>query len=106
MLEALELPAQQHAFGDRPYICRTRLPVEERLLSDHASCTNARKRGHAETVKARDADFERAFGDKVERAIVNRIAAMHGGKVKLLAREGAGLRARVELPAHAYRSES
>ncbi len=31
-------------------------------------------------------------------AIVERIAHMHGGRVKLLAREGGGLRARVELP--------
>ena len=31
-------------------------------------------------------------------AIVDRIARMHGGIVKLLAREGGGLRARVELP--------
>jgi two-component system osmolarity sensor histidine kinase EnvZ len=34
-------------------------------------------------------------------AIVDRIANMHGGKVKLLPRDGGGLRARVELPAHA-----
>jgi two-component system osmolarity sensor histidine kinase EnvZ len=34
-------------------------------------------------------------------AIVDRIAGMHGGKVKLLPRDGGGLRARVELPAHA-----
>jgi two-component system osmolarity sensor histidine kinase EnvZ len=34
-------------------------------------------------------------------AIVDRIAGMHGGRVKLLAREGGGLRARVELPTHA-----
>lgn len=31
-------------------------------------------------------------------AIVDRIARMHGGQVRLLAREGRGLRARVELP--------
>ena len=31
-------------------------------------------------------------------AIVSRIAAMHGGAVKLLAREGGGLRARIEIP--------
>jgi two-component system osmolarity sensor histidine kinase EnvZ len=31
-------------------------------------------------------------------AIVDRIARMHGGEVKLLPREGGGLRARVELP--------
>ncbi|MGH8679164.1 MAG: ATP-binding protein, partial [Burkholderiales bacterium] len=31
-------------------------------------------------------------------AIVERAARMHGGKVKLLAREGGGLEARVELP--------
>ena len=31
-------------------------------------------------------------------AIVDRIARLHGGEVKLLAREGGGLRARVELP--------
>ncbi|MCC7483514.1 MAG: HAMP domain-containing protein [Burkholderiales bacterium] len=31
-------------------------------------------------------------------AIVERIARMHGGEVRLLAREGGGLRARVELP--------
>jgi two-component system osmolarity sensor histidine kinase EnvZ len=31
-------------------------------------------------------------------AIVDRIARMHGGQVRLLAREGGGLRARVELP--------
>jgi two-component system osmolarity sensor histidine kinase EnvZ len=31
-------------------------------------------------------------------AIVDRIAGMHGGAVKLLPREGGGLRARVELP--------
>jgi two-component system osmolarity sensor histidine kinase EnvZ len=31
-------------------------------------------------------------------AIVDRIARMHGGSVKLLLREGGGLRARVELP--------
>jgi len=31
-------------------------------------------------------------------AIVDRIARMHGGSVKLLARDGGGLRARVELP--------
>ncbi len=31
-------------------------------------------------------------------AIVDRIARMHGGKVKLLPRDGGGLRARVELP--------
>jgi two-component system osmolarity sensor histidine kinase EnvZ len=34
-------------------------------------------------------------------AIVARIAQMHGGTVELLPREGGGLRARVELPAHA-----
>ena len=34
-------------------------------------------------------------------AIVARIAALHGGEVKLLPREGGGLRARVELPANA-----
>jgi two-component system osmolarity sensor histidine kinase EnvZ len=34
-------------------------------------------------------------------AIVDRIARMHGGTVKLLPREGGGLRARVELPANA-----
>jgi two-component system osmolarity sensor histidine kinase EnvZ len=31
-------------------------------------------------------------------AIVDRIARLHGGSVQLLAREGGGLRARVELP--------
>src|SRR5690606_7487690 len=31
-------------------------------------------------------------------AIVDRIARLHGGRVKLLPREGGGLRARVELP--------
>lgn len=31
-------------------------------------------------------------------AIVDRIAKMHGGSVQLLAREGGGLEARVELP--------
>jgi two-component system osmolarity sensor histidine kinase EnvZ len=31
-------------------------------------------------------------------AIVERVARMHNGTVKLLAREGGGLRARVELP--------
>jgi len=31
-------------------------------------------------------------------AIVDRIAQMHGGKIRLLPREGGGLRARVELP--------
>ena len=31
-------------------------------------------------------------------AIVDRIARLHGGEVKLLPREGGGLRARVELP--------
>ncbi|MES2564193.1 MAG: ATP-binding protein, partial [Pseudomonadota bacterium] len=31
-------------------------------------------------------------------AIVDRVARMHNGAVKLLAREGGGLRARVELP--------
>ena len=31
-------------------------------------------------------------------AIVDRIARMHGGSIRLLAREGGGLRARVELP--------
>jgi two-component system osmolarity sensor histidine kinase EnvZ len=31
-------------------------------------------------------------------AIVDRIARLHGGSVRLLAREGGGLRARVELP--------
>jgi two-component system osmolarity sensor histidine kinase EnvZ len=31
-------------------------------------------------------------------AIVDRIARMHGGSVRLLPREGGGLRARVELP--------
>lgn len=34
-------------------------------------------------------------------AIVDRIARMHGGSVKLLPREGGGLRVRVELPANA-----
>jgi len=29
---------------------------------------------------------------------VDRVAGMHGGSVKLLPREGGGLRARVELP--------
>jgi two-component system osmolarity sensor histidine kinase EnvZ len=33
-------------------------------------------------------------------AIVDRVARMHGGSVRLLAREGGGLRARVELPPH------
>ena len=31
-------------------------------------------------------------------AIVDRIARMHGGRVRLLLREGGGLRARVEIP--------
>jgi two-component system osmolarity sensor histidine kinase EnvZ len=31
-------------------------------------------------------------------AIVDRIAAMHGGRIKLLQREGGGLRARLEVP--------
>lgn len=39
-------------------------------------------------------------------AIVERIASMHGGTVRLLPREGGGLRARVELPAHAYRGKT
>jgi two-component system osmolarity sensor histidine kinase EnvZ len=34
-------------------------------------------------------------------AIVDRIARLHGGSVRLLAREGGGLRARVELPLEA-----
>lgn len=36
-------------------------------------------------------------------AIVDRVARMHGGTVKLLAREGGGLRARVELPAQPWK---
>lgn len=36
-------------------------------------------------------------------AIVDRIARMHGGSVRLLRRDGGGLRARVELPLHAPR---
>jgi two-component system osmolarity sensor histidine kinase EnvZ len=35
-------------------------------------------------------------------AIVDRIARMHGGRIKLLPREGGGLRARVELPLKLY----
>jgi two-component system osmolarity sensor histidine kinase EnvZ len=39
-------------------------------------------------------------------AIVDRIAGMHGGSVKLLARDGGGLRARVELPLQPLRQAS
>ena len=39
-------------------------------------------------------------------AIVDRIARQHGGTVRLLAREGGGLRARVELPLHKSAVES
>ena len=38
-------------------------------------------------------------------AIVDRIARMHGGRVRLLPREGGGLRARVELPVSGQRAE-
>jgi len=34
-------------------------------------------------------------------AIVDRIARLHGGSVRLLPRDGGGLRARVELPLNA-----
>src|SRR6185295_6369986 len=39
-------------------------------------------------------------------AIVDRIARLHGGTVRLLAREGGGLRARVELPANPGRGHA
>ena len=39
-------------------------------------------------------------------AIVDRIARLHGGSVRLLQREGGGLRARVELPSHAGRGHA
>jgi two-component system osmolarity sensor histidine kinase EnvZ len=38
-------------------------------------------------------------------AIVDRIVGMHGGRIRLLQREGGGLRARVELPTKEVRSQ-
>ncbi|MEP7070001.1 MAG: ATP-binding protein [Usitatibacter sp.] len=52
-----------------------------------------------EPFTRRDAARSGSSGAGLGLAIVNRVAAIHGGRLELLAREGGGLEARVSLPA-------